>query len=118
MDMGLTDSRAFDERLAEAGLHRLGWSELCARLAAERDMRRDQLATVTAGGDRAGAKTAAATGSFHGPAARLLDAAKAQDFVNLSLEGNRNPPAGTSDSTANAMPHAPAEGPADETSHD
>lgn len=118
MDMGLNDSRAFDERLADAGWHRLGWSELCARLSAERDMRRDQLAAATPRTVPPAAPGDTGAGSFHGAAARLLDPAAAQEIVNLSPEGNRNPPAGTPQGTSNTLTNAPATGQADETSHD
>lgn len=89
MDMGHTESRAFDA-LPEAGaLRPLGWSELCARLVAAQDLRR---VSATAPDARAPRQ-----GSFHQGAAALIGSAEpgahsaeagAQDFVNPTSSTN------------------------------
>jgi hypothetical protein len=69
MDMGFSDSRAFDPGDAALALRPLGWSELCARLVAAQDLRRHQAGRIGQGA----AGASAPAGSFHGAAARMLE---------------------------------------------
>jgi len=71
MDMEFTTSRAFDANDSAPGLRPLGWSELCARLAAAQDLRRTGLPGVGAFGDTVD-RANARWGSFHHPAAMML----------------------------------------------
>jgi len=91
MDMGFSDSRPFDPGDGGTGLRPLGWRELCARLVAAQDLRRDQADRT----DRAvtGAVAPALVGSFHRGAARMLERHEpGQDFVNptCSVSGKGN----------------------------
>jgi hypothetical protein len=86
MNMAFSDSRAFDTGEVTPGLRPLAWGELCARLTAAQDLRRQQAAAGTTNAD-------ATAGSFHGDAARMLEHHKAaQDFVNrtCSISGKGN----------------------------
>jgi hypothetical protein len=89
MDMGLSDSRAQSATDCAPGLRPLGWSELCARLVAAQDLRRDQAGLARLAGRTQGALS----GSFHDSAASMLERAGtahvspepgggAQGFVN------------------------------------
>ncbi|MCW1382343.1 hypothetical protein OLX02_05865 [Novosphingobium sp. KCTC 2891] len=89
MDMGFTDLWGIDLDEARRDLRPLGWSELCARLAAAQDLRRavsaQRLAAAPGGGRGA---------SFHRSAARLLQAAvnpaenaEYEDRINLYHSG-------------------------------
>jgi hypothetical protein len=94
MDMGLTNSGAFDARDVDAALRPLGWSELCARLVAAQDLRRiqDPRVRVISGllqKDRphsegtGGGFAKSDFGSFHRVAALMLESGRGrQDFVN------------------------------------
>jgi hypothetical protein len=121
MDMGLTDSRAFDANDLETALRPLGWSELCARLVAAQDLRRDQaghFGSAVAGAD-AGTASGVAPGSFHRAAARMLahfDAGK--DLVNSNSSTNRKADQGTPVDSRKTPLSACTERQADENCHD
>lgn len=89
MDMGHTESRAFDAPPEAGTLRPLGWSELCARLVAAQDLRRVAATTADARAPR--------QGSFHQGAAALIGSAEPgaqsaeagpQDFVNPTSSTN------------------------------
>jgi hypothetical protein len=94
MDMGLTNSGAFDARDVDAALRPLGWSELCARLVAAQDLRRVQEPRTlpisellqmnrTRSEAVAGGFAKSEFGSFHRVAALMLETGRGrQDFVN------------------------------------
>lgn len=71
MDMEFTTSRAFKANDSAQELRPLGWSELCARLAAAQDLRR-----IGPSGQPA-AEAPARWGSFHHPAALMLQEERA-----------------------------------------
>ena len=101
MDMGLTDSRAFDANDVETALRPLGWGELCARLVAAQDLRRVQAP------DRSGFPTgrdsgdfAPDSGSFHRVAALMLDSiGRREGFVNRTSSSSGKDSQGTSVAT-------------------
>ncbi|SMC80057.1 hypothetical protein SAMN06272759_107155 [Novosphingobium sp. B1] len=81
MDMTFNDPGAFVTADPVSGLRPMTWHGLCARIVAAQDLRR----VLEAGGD---SDAAAATGSFHGAAARLITSG----FPGVSTvveEGNR-----------------------------
>lgn len=67
--MVLTDSHLFDTASGEQTLRPLGWSELCARLVAAQDLRRDQRRASFVLPDVAGTHV----GSFHPVTALMLE---------------------------------------------
>lgn len=71
MDMEFTTSRAFETDDSAPGLRPLGWSELCARLAAAQDLRRIGAPGWLIAGDVA-SHADGRWGSFHHPSARML----------------------------------------------
>jgi hypothetical protein len=86
MDMGFSDSRSFDPSDGAVGLRPLGWSELCARLVAAQDLRRQ---ADRAGRAVTGGLAPAAVGSFHRGAAHMLEHhGPVQDFVNSTSSGS------------------------------
>lgn len=100
MDMGHIDSRAFVATDFERALRPLDWGELCARLVAAQDLRREQARERT----RLAAGAIAPGGSFHAVAAALLsreglDALTstnyAQSFVNQNHLTNSKGRGGT-----------------------
>jgi hypothetical protein len=133
MDMSLTDSRAFDAADPDAALRPLGWSELCARLVAARDFRRDrdngagQHAARSESGLRpqsgaaVGTVLAAGTapGSFHRGTARMLaDIDKGKRDVNPTSSTYGKDNQGTPVDSRNTSLTAPAGRQADENRHD
>ena len=104
MDMGQTESRAFEAPPEAAALRPFGWGELCARLVAAQDLRRIQAQDTQRSGPR--------LGSFHEGAATLLGSAEAgrqsaeagdQDLVNPTSstngKGNQGTPVGDSETS-------------------
>lgn len=79
MELGFNDQFGVESGEERLGLRPLGWSELCARVAAAQDLRREVLSAGT-GADGSGA-------SFHRPAARLL-----QDIVHSTENGKSEDP--------------------------
>lgn len=75
MDMSFNDFSAFgtldDPGESAAALRPLGWSELCARLIAARDLRRDQAVRSVQTSD-SGKAHGRLSGSFHRGAAGLM----------------------------------------------
>ena len=95
MDMGFTDSLAFESQDSAAKLRPLGWSELCARLVAAQDLRRLQAGARIAGASGTG--TDAPLGSFHEGAALMLEQDSAtKGFVNSTSSGYGKDNQGTS----------------------
>lgn len=104
MDMGQTESRAFEAPPEATALRPLAWGELCARLVAAQDLRRIQAHDTLQAGPH--------TGSFHHGAAALLGSAEPgiprveagrQDFVNPTSsangKGNQGTPVGDSETS-------------------
>ena len=104
MDMGQTESRAFEAPPEAAALRPFGWGELCARLVAAQDLRRIQAQGTLRAGPHAG--------SFHQGAAALLGSAEAgwqnveavgQEPVNPTSstngKGNQGTPVGDSETS-------------------
>ena len=130
MDMGLSDSRAQSATDCAPGLRPLGWSELCARLVAAQDLRRDQAGLARLAGRMQGALS----GSFHDSAASMLERADttrglpepggpepgggAQGFVNStsSASGKGNQSTTSLASEISLIPRQIRQ--ADENSHD
>ncbi|ABD24491.1 hypothetical protein Saro_0042 [Novosphingobium aromaticivorans DSM 12444] len=76
MDMSFNDPGAFVPANAAGELRPLTWQGLCARIVAAQDLRRALAGFVEADG-------AAATGSFHGQAARFI----ASGFSGIPAHG-------------------------------
>ncbi|WP_408589260.1 hypothetical protein [Novosphingobium sp.] len=76
MEMGFDDSQPVEAAETAGRLRPLGWRELCARLAAAQDLRREGLfaadATLAGAPGRTSVQTFGTGGSFHHPAAMLL----------------------------------------------
>ena len=79
MELGFNDQFGVESGEEQRGLRPLGWSELCARVAAAQDLRREIL--------NAGTCVDGGGASFHRPAARLL-----QDIVHSTENGTYEDP--------------------------
>jgi hypothetical protein len=127
MNMGLTDSRAFDSGDADVALRPLGWSELCARLVAAQDLRRIQSpapARLSSGPvKRSGGPDShdpgLEFGSFHRVAALMLESyGPRQDFVNPTSSSSGKDTRGTPVVTREPSHIAREPRQADENRHD
>jgi hypothetical protein len=121
MDMGFTDSRAFDANAVEAALRPLGWSELCARLVAAQDLRRAQAGQLGQVVPGAGAAMSSGreSGSFHRGAARMLEHFDAgKDCINPTSSTYGKDNQGTSVDSRQTSLSACSLRQADENCHD
>jgi hypothetical protein len=129
MDMSFTDSRAFDAAEPDTVPRPLGWSELCARLVAAQDLRRQrdnakgQPALRSVPGRRQGSGAAmgvgTAPGSFHPGTARMLsDNDKSKPDVNPTYSTYGKDNQGKPVDSRKTSLTAPAERQADENRHD
>jgi hypothetical protein len=121
MDMGFTDSRAFDANAVEAALRPLGWSELCARLVAAQDLRRTQAGQLVQVVPGAGAAMSSGreSGSFHRGAARMLEHFDAgKDCINPTSSTYGKDNQGTSVDSRQTSLSACSLRQADENCHD
>jgi len=101
MDMGFDDSHPGETGDAAGRLRPLGWRELCARLAAAQDLRRE-VSILSGLLGRTGERSKTGGGSFHHPAAMLLQGGALPEaglelgtHQNYQAEGRVNPSSST-----------------------